>query len=105
MNLNSVHYLYNGTIITNINLTINEIIKSFDKKNNKMSIQIIDSEKNEENDINIKPKQVICPQCKTIAKMDINNYRIRIYNCINNHDIKNILLENFEKDQKINKYI
>ena len=102
MNLNSVHYLYNGTIITNINLTINEIIKSFDKQNNKMSIQIIDSEKNEENDINIKPKQVICPQCKTIAKMDINNYRIRIYNCINNHDIKNILLENFEKDQKIN---
>jgi len=102
MNLNSVHYLYNGTIITNINLTINEIIKSFDKQNNKMSIQIIDLEKNEENDINIKTKQVICPQCKTIAKMDINNYRIRIYNCINNHDIKNILLENFEKDQKIN---
>ena len=43
MNLNSVHYLYNGTIITNINLTINEIIKSFDKQNNKMSIQIIET--------------------------------------------------------------
>ena len=29
--LNSVYYLYNGNIITNINLTINEIIKRIDK--------------------------------------------------------------------------
>ena len=31
INLNSVYYLYNGNIITNINLTINEIIKRIDK--------------------------------------------------------------------------
>ena len=67
-----------------------------------MTVQIIDSDKKENNDINIKPKQVICPLCKTIAKMSINDYRIRIYDCKNNHDINNISLENFEKEQKIN---
>ena len=42
------------------------------------------------------------PKCKSLAKININDYRIRIYDCINNHDIKDILLDNYEKEQKIN---
>ena len=99
--LNCVCYLYNGKTIENKTLSINEIIKAIDKQRNKMSIQIIDLEKTQENLI-VNSPQVICPTCKTIARISINDYRIRIYDCINKHDINNILLEQYEKDQKIN---
>jgi hypothetical protein len=100
--INKVYYLYNGKTIENKNLTIFEIIKSIDKESNKMAIQIIDQEKVGENNLIVNSPQVICPQCKSIARMNINDYRIRIYDCINKHDIKDILLENYEKTQKIN---
>ena len=102
LNLNSIYYLYNGNVITNFNLTINEIIKRIDKHNNKITIQIMDSDKKEKNYIYIKPNQVICPKGQMITKMSINNYRIRIYDYLNKHEINNILLENFDQDQKIN---
>ena len=67
-----------------------------------MEEQIINSDKKEDNDINIKAKQAIFTVCKITVKMSINDYRIRIYNCLNNHDINNLLLENFQKGKKIN---
>ena len=102
INFNSVYYLFDGKQITNFNLTINEIIKNIDKLRNKMTIQIIDLIQKEENNIMIRSKQVICPKCKSIAKININNYRIRIYDCKNKHDINDISLEDYEKEQKIN---
>ena len=100
--INKVYYLYNGKTIENKKLTLNEIIKNIDKERNKMAIQIIEQENIEGNNLIVDSPQVICPQCKSIARMNINDYRIRIYDCINKHDIKDILLENYEKTQKIN---
>ena len=101
LNKNSINYLYNGKIITEQNSTINEIIKKVDKQKNKMRISIIDSEDGENKSFIINSKEIICPKCKTKAKIAINDYQIRIYDCKNNHDINEILLKDFENEQKI----
>ena len=101
IDLDSVYFLYSGKVINNKTLTIGKIINSLDKLSNRMSIQIVDIENKEENNIIVKSTYVICPECKESAKIRIKDYRIRIYDCINRHD-KNISLEEYEKTQKIN---
>ena len=55
-----------------------------------------------ENDI-IKSKNIICPSCKEYIKMDIKDFKINLYECKNRHAIKNILLNEFEESQKIDR--
>ena len=101
INLNSLYFLYSGKVLTDFELKIDNIIKNIDKENNKMSVQIINIEKAQENNIIIKSPYVICPECKEIAKININDYRVRIYDCINQHEKNNISMEEYEKSQKI----
>lgn len=101
INLDKVSFLYSGKMISNFDSTINTIIESIDKNNNKMTVQIVDIEK-EENDLIINSPQIICPDCKEKAKINLTDYRIKIFDCINKHEYNNILLEEFDKTQKIN---
>ena len=39
---------------------------------------------------------VICPKCKEICKYEINNYKIKLYDCKNGHIIENIKLDEFK---------
>ena len=41
-----------------------------------------------------KIKRVICPECKEISKIKIEDYKLNFYDCKNGHNIKNILLNN-----------
>ena len=52
--------------------------------------------------MNKKSKEVICPKCKEYIKRKINNYRIYLNECKNNHRIDNILISEFENKQFIN---
>ena len=103
INENSIKYLYNGKIITNTNrnATINELIKRVDKERNKMDVAIVDVGGEENKSFFINSNEIICPKCKSMAKISINNYQIRIYDCKNKHDINGILLGDYEKEQKI----
>jgi len=49
----------------------------------------------------IKSKYIICPKCKEKARIKINDYKIKLYDCKNGHNIDNILLEEYENTQKI----
>ena len=49
-----------------------------------------------------KSKEVICPKCKENCLIDMNNYKIKLYNCKNGHIIENILLTEFYNFQNIN---
>ena len=49
----------------------------------------------------IKSKNVICPECGEDIRIKIENYKIRLYECKNGHEIKDILLEEYENIQKI----
>ena len=49
----------------------------------------------------MKSKNIICPKCKENIKMDIKDYKINLYECLNGHKIENILLNEFERTQNI----
>ena len=102
INLNSVYFLYSGNMIQNMEKTFIELANNFDKERKKMNIKINDIESSTEK-INtiIKSKQIICPKCKENCFIQIDNFKVRLYDCINRHDIKEISLEDFEKTQKI----
>ena len=53
------------------------------------------------NVIIIKSKNVICPECGEDIRIKIENYKIRLYGCKNGHEIKDIIIEEYENIQGI----
>ena len=108
INKNEIYFSYDGKagIQFNEELTFEEMINKKDKKRNKMSILVLQNEniykEEEKNDI-IKSKEIICPKCGENIRMDIIDYKITLYECKNRHKIENILLDKFEKTQKIDR--
>ena len=95
---NSVFYLYKGKQI-NTELKLEEIIKNDDINNINILINSID--KTTINNKIIKSKFVQCPECKENIRIKFNDYKIKLYDCKNGHNIKNILLEKYENTQEI----
>ena len=100
-NPTSLFYLYNGNKL-NLDLTLNELIGR--DNNNAQNIKILVNPCIDNNPINIyyRPKFIICPQCEENARIKIQNFKITIYECKNNHINNNISLKTFEETQKIN---
>ena len=95
------YYLYNGSKI-NKELTFNDQANDLDKNRKKMNI-IVNKNEEDKNEIKeIISKDIICPDCKENTLKDINNFRINFHDCKNNHKINDILLNEYEKSQKIN---
>ena len=94
-----LYFIYGAKII-NSDLKIISQINENDKKRNKMSIIVNDIVKEETKSLK-KSQYIICPKCKENAIIAIENYRVRIHDCRNGHNIDNILIENFEKTQMI----
>ena len=94
------YYLYNGNII-NKELSFEEQANEEDKKEYKMNI-IVDEKKEEGRNENIKEsEEIICPECKENILIKIEEYKINMYNCKNNHKIDNISIKEFDNTQKI----
>ena len=53
----------------------------------------------------IKSKEIICPKCNENILIKIDNYKINLFNCKNNHNIDNILLNEYENNIDISKII
>ena len=99
-NLNSLCFLYNGNKI-NKELTFNEQANDLDKNRKKMNIIVtkINEDLKETNEII--SKNIICPECKENSLIDIDNFKIDLSGCKNNHHINNIFLNEFNKTQTI----
>ena len=98
-----LNFIYGGGMINDNLIFFNQANES-DKNRNKMSILVnnkIEDNKDDESDSK-KSKYIICPECKEKAYIDINNYKFEIYGCKNDHKKDNILINDFEKTQKIN---
>lgn len=50
----------------------------------------------------IESKDIICPICKEICKIELKNYKIFSSECINNHVHSNLFLKDYKNTQKIN---
>ena len=96
---NNLYYIYNGDKL-NEELKLNQIIK--DKNLKKINIFVYNN-KNKDNKKEIISSEIICPECKENILININNYKINLYECKNGHKKENILLNEFENIQKIDK--
>ena len=92
---NSFEFIYKGNKIN-----INEKKKINQLKNKNITIFVF----------NMKPfskvqelSNIICPKCKNLSLVNINNidYKISINNCKNNHQSKNLTLNNYSNSQYI----
>ena len=100
IDINDIYFLYSGDRL-NLDLNLSQIINKLDKERQIMTIIAIDNKIQLNNNNIIKPPHIICPICKECARFEINNYRIKIFNCKNGHVFDNILINDFEKTQII----
>jgi len=96
--INSLYFLF-GDKKFEEELTLRENINKDDIKLKKINIKVNDVDKEEEEEMNKKSKEIICPICKECIGIKINNYRIYLNECKNNHRIDNILIKEFENKQ------
>ena len=97
----NIFYSYDGKIGLNEELTFEQTANSEDKKRNKMNILVYENQPEIIINNKIKSKNIICPECKENIKMDLKDYKINLYDCINGHRTDNILLNEFEETQMI----
>ena len=98
--MEDLYFIYGGDRI-NEDLTFLQHANNDDKERFIMNIVVNEIEKQDENKHLIKSKEVICPKCNEHIFININDYRINLHNCKNNHFINNILLNKFEDTQLI----
>ena len=100
--INDLDFFYLGNKI-NLELTLSQIIGDKDIKTNLMIIYV-DKKKseNKSNDIIIKSKLPICPECKKNIILEMNDFKISCSRCKNRYLINNILIKDYEKSRKYN---
>ena len=100
----SVNFLANGNVI-NPKESVESHMTSLNKQDKKMKIIVTmienDDDQNKEQVI-VKSKDIICPQCKEPCRIITENYKIKLYECINGHNIDDIKFRDFDNTQNIN---
>jgi len=99
--IKDVYFICNGN-------KINEELKLEEINNKENEIKILVNDINDKNannkeEILNQNKDIICPECGNICIIDINDYKIMLDKCINNHSTENILLDEYNGLQKVNK--
>ena len=90
-------FLYRGSIIKE-ELKIEDI----NYKGNEIKILVYEIEDNNICEEKLKVSNyIICPNCKEICFININNYKINLFNCKNKHCFSNLLLSDLNDFQKI----
>ena len=99
IDINLIYFAYIGNIIEG-NSIIEKIINSTDKERKKMNILVNNKDDKDDNTMIIKPKDISCPKCGEISRINITDYKI-LLQCKNKHNLRNILLNEYEDTQKI----
>ena len=98
--ISKLYFIYNGNKI-NDNLNLNEIINEEDKRRNIMNILVNENNETIIKENKIELREIICPKCNENILIKLNEYKINLFNCKNNHNIDNILLNEFENIENI----
>ena len=99
----SVNFLANGKII-NPNEPVESHMSNLNKENKKMRIIVTTVEKDDpdKKEVLAKSKDIICPKCKEPCRIKTENYKIKLFECINGHITEDIKFIDFDNTQKIN---
>ena len=98
--ISKLFFIYNGNKIDD-NLNLNEIINEEDKRRNIMNILVNENNETIIKENKIELREIICPKCNENILIKLNEYKINLFNCRNNHNIDNILLNEFENIENI----
>ena len=93
--IKDAYYLYNGT-------TVDQELKleQINKKDSMINILVESPENIDKKIIQKYSNDIICPQCGEICFININDYKINLNKCKNNH-YDDLLLNEFKEKQKI----
>ena len=99
----SVNFLANGKVI-NSDESVESHMSNLNKENKKMKIIVSMTINDEENkkQVIVKSKDIICPTCKEPCRIITENFKIKLYECINGHNVEDIKFIDFDKTQNIN---
>ena len=98
-NKNEISFLYGGNII-NENKSFNELSSSEDKQRKKMSILVTDNSTNESQNNKLKIyKNILCPQCQDVIRIEVKDFKIKLFDCSNGHIIDDLSFLEFYKSQ------
>ena len=100
VNINNLYFIYNGSQV-NLNLTFDEVVDSIDRNLNEMKILVHERNKTIDIEELTKPKEILCPKCKEHCRISIKDYKIKLYECKNKHEINSILLNEYKNTNNI----
>ena len=92
--INSLYFLYGGNKV-NEKLKINEVSSNLDKESKKMHFLVFDSNSQIDEKSLKEIKLVVCPICKENCRLHIDDYKIKLFECINGHPSNTILLNEY----------
>ena len=104
LDFNTIYFIKDGNKIINPQNPVESFMNDLDKKNKRMIITVNMIEKNNEDKEQVKAelKDIICPKCKEPCRISIDNYNIKLYDCINGHIVDSIKFDDYEKTQELN---
>jgi len=99
----SVNFLANGKVI-NSNESVESHMSNLNKESKKIKIIVTMAENEDQNkeQVIVKSKDIICPQCQEPCRITTEKFKIKLYDCANGHNIDDIKFINFDKTQNIN---
>ena len=109
LDINKLSFLANGRVIK-MNDIIENIMSQLEKQENKMKIIVVsinntininNSNNDEASSAQIPLNEVICPICKEPCKLEMKNYKIKLFGCKNRHKTENIKLDEYMNYQNI----
>ena len=98
--INSFFFLYGGNIV-NKKLKFDEIASELDKERKKMNILVVEAEPDIDSNTLKEIKHVVCPICKENCRLNIDNYKVKLFECINGHPSNTILLNEYDLTTKV----
>lgn len=102
LNPQNLTFLANGNICKS-EMTLESQMSNQNKINNFMPVSVMalpEREKKKE-PVFVPSKEIICPKCFEPCSYKIENYRIKLYGCKNNHITDDIKLKDFPNLQKM----
>ena len=99
-NMNNLYFIYNGNPV-NLELTYDEQVDSIDRNLNEMKILVHERNKTIDIEELKNSKLIICPKCQENCRINIKDYKIKLFECKNGHKTSDILLNEYEETQKI----